>query len=261
MNKKTTIGVIYCGFGNIENTKQSIPTWLKAREEKLADVEWIIAGVSVPFKEYKDTVFANDESTTEYLKTLPLDYLVTEPKFVSEAEARNKALFYLLEQGCDFIFLADNDEMFTLDNIRDIAKFIARDNLTTWFSFSYKNYVFDNSHYLLNPFTPPRAFRVNLSDYKLSCFYHDNEVYYTYKITSKYKDFKELSNRIIPQNIAFIKHYTWPNNERGRLKTEYQTTRWGDLCSFKWNYDTNKLEFNENYYKNFNQPLPSVLKD
>jgi len=174
----TKVGVLYCGFGNIEYVKESIPIWLQAREQKLNDTEWIIAAVSVPFKEYEGTEFAKDLEATDYLKTLPLDYLVTEPKFVSEAEARSRALFYLLEQGCDWIWISDSDEMVTLNNIFNIAKFIARDNLTTWFSFSYKNYVFDNSQYLKEPFTPPRAFRVKSGNYILNRFRHDNGTVY-----------------------------------------------------------------------------------
>jgi len=256
------IGLIYCGFGNIEYVKESIPVWLKAREQKTGGNTWIISAVSVPFKEYKDTEFANDECATEYLKTLPLDYLVTEPKFVSEAEARNKALFYLLEQGCDWVFLADSDEFYTLDNISNIARFIARDSLTAWFSFSYKNYIFDNHKYLATPFTPPRAFRVSSGVYKMGFFYHDNEPYYEHKVTGEQKDFKEFSNRNIPPTISLVAHHTWPSDERGKLKQRYQAQRWGQqYCSFRWNEAENKLEFNPDYYNMVGKPIPEVLSD
>lgn len=259
--KNMTIGVLYCGFGNIEYVQQSMPVWLQTRDQKIGGHQWVISAVSVPFKEYKDTSFANDECATEYLKTLPLDYLVTEPKFVSEAEARNKALFYLLEQGCDWVWLADSDEMITLDNIINLALFIERDTLTTWFSFSYKNYVFNENTYLEDPFCPPRAFKVNSGSYILTAFYHDNEVYYT-DINRGTKDFKMLGSRNIPKNTCFIKHLTWLSDERSRLKTEYQSLRWkSENCSYRWNYQENKLEFNPEYFQKFNKTLPKVLTD
>jgi hypothetical protein len=256
------IGVIYVGFGNIEYVKESIPIWLKAREQKTGGNTWIISAVSVPFAEYKDTQFANDECATEYLKTLPLDYLVTEPKFVSEAEARNKALFYLLEQGCDWVVLADSDEFYTLDNISNIARFIARDSLTTWFSFSYKNYIFTENQYLAEPFCPPRAFRVKSGGYILDSFYFDNEVRYRGIITRDLKDFKEMSNRNVFKTVANIVHKTWPSNSRGKDKVLYQQKHFGpQYCSFRWNEAENKLEFNPDYYNMVGKPIPEVLTD
>jgi hypothetical protein len=255
------IGVIYVGFGNIEYVKESIPVWLKARDQKTGGNTWVISAVSVPFKEYKDTQFANDVSATEYLKTLPLDYLVTEPKFVSEAEARNKALFYLLEQGCDWIYLADSDEGFTLDNIFNIARFIARDSLTTWFSFSYKNYIFTKNQYLVEPFCPPRAFRVKSGGYKLNSFRHDNETVYHGVITRGIKDFTQFSSKNIPQSVAWIRHSSWMNKD-GKHKVAYQSQRWGQqYCSFRWNEAENKLEFNPDYYNMVGKPIPELLTD
>lgn len=257
-----TIGVIYCGFGNIEYVQQSIPIWLQTREQKTGGNKWVIAAVSVPFKEYEDTQFANDECATEYLKTLPLDYLVTQPKFVSEAEARNKALFYLLEQGCDWAILADSDEFFTIKDIKNIANFIVRDSLTTWFSFSYKNYIFDDFHFLADPFTPPRAFRVKSGGYKLNSFRHDNETVYHGIITRDIKYFEQFSSRNIPPTVAFVKHLTWPDSERGRLKCEYQSKRWTpQYCSYRWNYETGHLEFNPDYFTMVGKPIPEVLTD
>lgn len=256
------IGLIYVGFGNIEYVEKTIPVWLQARDEKVGGNEWVISTVSVPFKEYKDTQFANDEAATEYLKTLPLDYLVTEPKFVSEADARNKALFYLLEQGCDWAILADSDEFFAIKDIENIAKFIARDSLTTWFSFSYKNYVFSDSTYLPDPFTPPRAFRVKSGSYRLKAFYHDNEPHYHGTITRDIKDFKQFSSKVIPKTVANIIHKTWPSDCRGKSKALYQSQRWGvNFCSFRWNEKENKLEFNPDYYAMVNKPIPQLLSD
>lgn len=260
--KKNKIGVIYCAFGDLDYAKKSLPAWLNARDTNLSDNQWVITAVSVPFKGYEDSPFSKDFSTTEWLKTQPLDYLVTEPLFMEEKDARNKALFYLLEQGCDWIYLADSDEFFSRQDIFNIARFISKDALTTWFSFSYKNYVFNENTYLEEPFAPPRAFKVDAGSYKLAAFYHDNEVYYNGKITRDTKDFKSFSNRNVPKTVSWVTHMTWMSNDRGRNKQNYQSSRWGSkFCSFIWNEKEQKLEFNPEYYAMVDKPIPNLLSD
>ena len=63
---------------------------------------------------------------------------------------------------------------------------------------------------------------------------------------------------IIGQNVAWIRHYTWLNNERSKKKVEYQKAR-GWTCSYEWDYNENKLKFNAEYYKKEKLPFPHVF--
>jgi len=254
------IGILYCGFNSREHVEHTISPWVKARDEKLLGDEWVVAAISVPFKEYENTKFNADDGTGDYLSTQSLDYLIREPKFISETDARNLALRKLLDSKCELIVLADADEYFTLEQIKNLVEFIKKDKLTTWFKFSYKNYIFDEKTYLVEPFQPPRAFWVTSGGYRLNNFRHDNEVLYHGIITRDIKDFEYFSRKIIPQNVAWIKHLTWINNEKTKAKSEYQLTRWGSsLCSYKWCDRKNSLVFNLEYFTRFNKPIPEVI--
>jgi len=256
------IGIIYCAFNCEEYVKDSIRPLILAREQKLSGHEWVIAGINVCFKEYKETKYNVDDSTGDYLATQNLDYLIREPQYISEAEARTLALRKLLDDKCELIFLIDGDELFQINDLQNITKFIEEDKFSAWYKFSYKNYLFDSSTYLKLPFQPPRAFRVQYNGYRLNNFRHDNEVVYHGIITRDIKDFESFPSKIIPPNISWIVHKTWISCEKTKSKVEYQRGRWGgSLCSYKWDETNNKLVFNPQYFARFGKPIPELIKE
>ena len=64
----------------------------------------------------------------------------------------------------------------------------------------------------------------------------------------------------VPENLTFIKHYSWLSNERSRLKIEYHQKHFG-ACSFIWNYNQNKIEINYPYYNMTGYSKPILQKD
>lgn len=263
------IGVIYCGFNMEEYIDDSLSPWVQAREERLGDNEWVISCVSVPFKEYRDMETKEDgtrDILRDYYNTFKIDSLITEPDFATEAEIRDRALQFLLKSGCEIIWLADADEFITTQQINDICDYVTLNKWISWFSISYKNYVFDNSTYLELPFTPPRIFRVTTNGYKIKEIYHDNDCLYTGQITGlgelKIVDvsYKLLPTKVIPQSTAWIRHMSWVSNEKSKLKCEYQEKHFGKgICGFKW--EDNQLKFNEEYYKKYGLVLPKICKE
>lgn len=245
------VGVIYCGYNNLELTKQSLPTWIEASKKN----NFIIAAVSVPFYEYKNIPIKND-GTTEYIKQASRDNLIDvcfdNPKFQKEADARNLCLFYLLSKDCDYIFLADSDELYTIKEIEQILNYVNNNKDIECFEIQFKNYIFDGKQWI-DGFHPYRIFKKDCYG-GLKYFYWDNDAKYADGRTQH--DVKRI---VIPKEVAFVKHMTWLH-ENGKEKYEYQMKHFG-LCSYKWNYQRKKLEFNEDYYKNKNEKIPIINFD
>jgi hypothetical protein len=263
-------GIIYCCYGNPEYIEDCLKPWLEAKKQ----FNIKIAAVHGQFKEYHD--FGIDDRDIDTQKELlnrlekkDLDFLYiqneynNEKIYQTESEIRDKGLQWLLKQDCDFIFLLDNDEFYTIQQIENIINYINRgdNSFINWFSIPFKNYIFDGKSYTKG-FTPPRIFRVKpYGDLalKLDSFYWDNDI--RFKIGDKFLDYKKLANLNIPENLlgGGIKHLTWLHSN-GKGKVEYQLKHFGH-CSYKWNNIENKLEFDPDFYKKYNIPLSVVYKD
>jgi hypothetical protein len=117
---------------------------------------YFVSAVSVPFKEYKDIDELEDNSTNilrELVNQGRLQYLVDEPKYILELEARNLALENLVKHNVDYIWLVDSDEFYTEKDIQKIEDYVESSNKNL-FKISLKNHVFDKEHYIEEPFQP-----------------------------------------------------------------------------------------------------------
>jgi hypothetical protein len=261
-----TIGVIYCGYNTEEYVDQSIQPWINARENRLGGDEFVICAVSVPFEEYKDDPFK--DSTTDALKdyynNFKIDQLITEPKYVKEHVARDAALQWLLTKGVEIVCMVDSDEIFTESQISDIFNKVHLDRFTSWFSIQYRNFVFDKETYLIEPFTPPRIFRVNTNGYTLTKFFWDNDLQYSmHHYENSRLAHKEISYRELPHKLIRntpVNHYTWMNNPSGKRKCAYQLKHFSGVCGYKWDENNNCLVFNEEYYAKIGQKIPITMK-
>lgn len=256
------IGVLYTAFNDKNFLEKNLIPWIEIRKNKLNNHEFIISVVSVPFEEYKEIIDDKDDGTIDllkiYLKEGKIDYLIDSPKFVKEHIARNSALQKLLEQNIDYLWIVDNDEEYNQKNIESIINYVIFNKFVKWFSISFKNYVFDNNTYLIEPFTPPRIF-ANDKNQKILCFYFDNDILYNnndHKIS--YKNFISLN---IPKQIAWVKHFSWISNEKSKNKVKYQEKHFAPTgCSFKWN-EQKGLVWNEDYFKAIGQSIPLINQD
>lgn len=183
--------------------------------------------------------------------------------YATEAQSRGYACSILMQNKCDLIWMLDlSDEYYTTQQIDKIIEFVKSEPFTTWFRLSFKNYVFDKKTYLSQPFTPPRIWRTNIGGYKLSDCVYDNDFVYLNSIGAQISD-KQLSNYIIPRGVAWIKHYSWLSDERGKLKVKYQASHFshGAGCSYSWNEKENRLDWNKEYFKKVGEVIPKIEKD
>jgi hypothetical protein len=262
------IGILACLFNCAANLESVLRPWfdLKLRGP---GVELKIAAVSGMFKEYAELGYEQDALDIETARELlrhekyPFDYLslINNPhsitdksqlRFFSEAETRDFALRYLLAEKVDLLWLLDGDEIYEEAQIESIISYIRKNEPADWYSINFKNYIFDGKVWI-DGFHPPRVFRTDRGQ-GIRKFYSDNVILYCDGRRSV-----ELMGLIIPEEIAHIKHLTWLDTD-GRKKYEYQMRHFGE-CSYVWNYKENKLEFNEEYYKKYEQQLPRLNYD
>ena len=248
-------GIIYCAYGTLDLTPASLSPWLAAKASRLGGHDYVLAAVSCPFSGFPD---AKDDGTVEYLQKAlsggQIDHLVTSPTPIPETEARGRALRWLVDNGADILIQWDSDEIPTGKDISSILGFIEKNPLIPFFKFSLRNAVFDGETFLKEPFTPARAHRVRAGSYVADSFWDDNNVLYRGTVTRDFKRDIDFPCKIVPPSIAYPLHLSWLDNERSRKKCEYQEARsW--KCSFRWNYETNHLEWNSDL------PIPETETD
>lgn len=261
-----SIGIIYVGFQCEDLIQKSLTPWINARSARLGGVDWKIAAVSVPFEGFNH----GDEPMDQTHKILldhatysEIDYLTIDSKPMKETEARGVALHALVTKfQVDILWMVDADEDYSLADIHAILTFVKVNPWVAWFRVSLKNMVFTERQYLREPFTPPRIHRVYLPGLRASGFWDDNNVYYKggwdhSEAIQRDIDFASLT---IPENVAWITHFTWLSDDRSRRKVEYQLSR-GWCPSFKWDYVANRLEWNPEYYARHGLPFPPELDD
>jgi hypothetical protein len=226
--------------------------------------ECIFAASSCKFDQYLNINYLKEDQETSFRLTTQYSDLfeyVYKDGISNDSIVRNKPLEYLLSKGVDYIWLLDEDEFYSKNEIKNIIEYIKSEPFITWFKINFKNYFNDESHWI-DGFCPPRIFKTKSNNLSLSKFYYENDILYIDK-DNKEIDYKNLSHLQIPRQVAHIKHYSWNGNEEFlKNKVKYQLLRYNGICSYIWNEDHKKLELNINdYYNKFNIPLPIINKD
>jgi len=203
-----------------------------------------------PLKSSDNTMKVLDDSFKDGF----LDYYDISNKYLNEHQARNVCLNNVLSEGVDYVWTIGLDEIYSCSEITNILKFVKMNPLITWFKVNYKNYVFDGKTWV-DGFCPPRIFKTSSHGGLKELYYDDDFVY------NDGTDYKAASHLEVPRNLAHIRHMTWLHSN-GKAKVEYQKKRWGEGgCSYSWNYDENKLEFNNNFHEKNRIPLPTLIKE
>jgi hypothetical protein len=234
------IGIIYCAYNTIEYIKDSIAPWLKLKQNYSIS----IAAISAPFEEFPIEDSAPD-GTTDFLKNLYLDkkidFFFEEPKFQKEHVLRDLALQTLLKHGdYDFIWLVDSDEIYLINEIKNILDFLSQNPYVGSYELYFKNYFQNTKTFYCTNFV--RIFNNKING-GIKNFSWDCEVIY--------KDgshFKSLATKIIDKSLCFVSHYTWLSDRRSYSKIKYQKKHFG-ACSFRWNLDSSTIEIDENFFR------------
>ena len=109
-------------------------------------------------------------------------------------------------------------------------------------------------------FCPPRIFKTEVKDFKINRLYWDNDLLYLNKLTKQELSHEQFASVKVPIKLVNPKHMTWLNDLRSKLKIEYQRNHFSSNgCSYKWNDEENRLEFDYDFYKRTGQQVPEVV--
>lgn len=272
------IGLLLCVYEDYDFISECLQPWVEFRRMNDSSINVKIAVTHGQFKEYHELGFEDkDFKTIELLNILKLknniDYLYIqnwdkvfynvlcpenkiEKIYQNEAELRNHGLKWLLEQDIDYFHTIGADEIYTVQQIINIYKKVEQENLCDYFKIHHRNFVFDKNHYV-DDFCPNRIWN-NRRHGGIDKFFFDDDIVFKNGI----KD-RDSACYVIPEKYARISHYTWLSNEKSKNKVKYHEKHFshGAGCSYKWNDQENKLEFNLDYYKKIGQSPPEIFKD
>ena len=248
------IGLLCNFYGFPEYTDRCLEAW-----KQISNIHKVAVS-SYQYSEYVECGWdCEDVDTPIQLLSYHRDFVdyICLGKEANDSFSRNAPLQHLLSHDIDYVWLLDQDEFYSEEDIKNCIEHIEKNPETCTFKVNFKNFVFSKSQYVDN-FNPPRIFKVNLNGQKsLSHFYYENDV--VYNINNQLIDYKNLSMLEIPKDKCFPDHYSWVGSpEFLKAKVKYQLKRYNGICSYEWDEENNKLLFREEFFEKFNQKKPEV---
>ena len=257
------IGLLLTVYNCEKYIKDCLDPWFELKENH----EVVISANSGMFSDYHTLgiPFRNQE-TLKILSEYDIDFLITTKgkNLLGEDESRNLCLNFINKQECDLIWVLDGDECYTKDQILNILKFIEENPDLDRYELNFKNLTIEE-----NLFMDYKHSRIVWAKRHggISHFYFDNQFVY-----NNGTDTTQTSYINIPKNVAYIKHYSWLSDDsRTKDKIAYQRYRYRYgpgrenneeiRCSYSWNSEKNKLEFNRKFYKHFGQEIPCLHEE
>lgn len=251
------IGVLFTCYNCESYVDDCLAPWLKLRDE----YNFVIAASSSMFSDYlKLGISEKNEGTLSKLISKHLDFLVTTSgkNLLDEEANRNLCLDFLKKQDCDLIILLDGDEVYTETQISMIFDVVLSNPEPDGYKVNFKNYTIHKNLFLYE-FCHARIFWTKRHG-GIEKFHFDNEFFY-----ANDRSLKPVVAEIAKE-VAYVNHYSWlQEDSRSRDKILYQNGRYGGhdgtfpverRCSFVWNEEQNRLEFNPEYWKNVISQLP-----
>jgi len=250
------IGLLCNFYGFPEYTARVLAPWKNIPEVKQVAVS------SCKYPEYALAGWDKEDVRTPIqLLTEHRDFIdfLSIAKEGDDSFSRNPPLAYLVGQDVDFVWLLDQDEFYTEQDITNVIEYIATADPVCTYKINFRNFVFSENQYI-EGFNPPRIFRVFVNDTKaLSHFYYENDV--AYRINGKTMDYKQLPMAEVHPSRCAVDHHSWIGSpDFLRAKIKYQLKRYNGMCSYAWDEENNTLKFNEDYYTATNQEVPQVHK-
>ena len=261
---KINIGITCIGYNCKEGLQQVLEPWkrIKANPELAPSIGKLkIAFVHGCFEEtFKlgyplSSTDGTHELMTELIINNELDSTTSFVEPAKEYEMWTKGYEEANgDKDIDLLWMLNTDEVWTVEEINNVLKFIEFNNLVDYFKVNFKNYCIDKNTWV-DDFIVPRIWWVNRQS-GLKRFYQDDLVEY-----NNGKRDSQCSHLVVPQSVAFPKHYSWVGSkEYLKRKLGFQKLRYG-ACSYRWNDSLDILELNEDYYRIIGKSKPILNKD
>jgi hypothetical protein len=242
------IGILLSAYNSEEYIDECLTPWFNLKEQ----YNITICCNRGMFKDYADYGYTSKNKTTlQKLVNFDIDFLIsTGPKSRLDEITSKNTLLRILKNSCDIVWILDSDEFYTEKEIINIIDYLNCTPEYDWYSVNFRNYTFTKNLFL-DGFSPPRIFRTDRNE-GINEFYFDNHINY-----NDGEDFENKNNNTIPRDIAWIKHYTWLNEDsRSKEKIRYHIERFIGGCSFEWDENLDSLKFSESFYNSRNLEIP-----
>jgi hypothetical protein len=242
------IGVLGCFYNCADLLPRVLAPWKELKTAARSDLDIIFVGVNAQFAEYAQMGYPdNDEETRALLHASSvIDHLAIAEGPLTEAQVRQAGLEKLLREGVDLVWLVDGDEVYTLEQIKNILRYVEDTPQYDYYHIHFDNRIFGATRWT-DDFFPPRIVRTNRRG-GIARFTFDNEI--------QWQDGTTLNDcvpGIVPKRVAHVEHHTWRLADAEK-KINYQEKHFG-YSMFRMG--TNGPEFNPEYFKKFNMPLPT----
>jgi hypothetical protein len=256
------IGVIFTIYNCEEYLENCLQPWFDLKSE----YEFVFTVNSGMFKDYRELgIPDNNGPTLKKIIDWEFDFILATKgsNLLDEDTSRNLCLNYLKPMECDLICLVDGDEIYTTDQIRSIMDYIQENPSYDQYGICFKNHTIRKGLFL-NNFIRKSIYWMNRYG-GINKFHFDSEFFY-------YEDNANYTNTTtIPREIAFVEHYSWISDDpRTQCKIQYQNMRYvGPLgnfpenlrCSYIWDKERDKLEFNKDYWTSEGKTQVPMLRE
>jgi len=257
------IGISSIGYESKELLEKCFNAWNEIKNNKSLCPE--ITDIKICFGHgcFEETYklgfpLYSTDGTVELAKEMKLkgkiDELIIYDEPQKEFQMWTNNLIKLKEHNIDLLIMVNVDEIWDIEEIKNLIKFIKRNELVDYFKVNFKNYCVNYKTWV-DDFIVPRAWFVNKNS-GLKRFYQDDLVEYNNE-----KRDVSASFLIVPRALIFPKHYSWVgSNEYLQRKLNFQVLRYG-RCSYSWDDKNNCLQLNELFYKQYGLPKPTLNYD
>jgi len=254
------IGISSIGYESKELLSKCFVPWNEIRQNKQIIPE--ITDLKICFSHgcFEEThalgfpMYSTD-GTIELAKNLKLngqiDELIIYDTPQKENEMWTNNFLKLKESDIDLLIMVNVDEIWEIEEIKKLIKFVQDNTLVTYFKVNFKNYCIDYNTWV-DDFIVPRVWFVNKNN-GLKRFYKEELVEYN----NGQRDVN-CSNLTVPNILVFPKHYSWVGTkEYLQRKLNFQALRFGS-CSYTWDEVNDKLQLNDDFYSKFNIKKPKL---
>jgi hypothetical protein len=257
------IGVSCIGYESKDLLEKCLSPWNQVKTDKSLIPE--IESLKICFSHgcFEEThqlgfpIYSTDkthELSKEMQERSIIDDLIIYDTPQKEYEMWTNNFTALKKHDIDLLIMVNVDEIWDINEIKNMIKYVKNNDLVYYFKVNFKNYCIDYSTWVDN-FIVPRIWFTK-KEPKLKSFYKDDLV--------DFEDGSQDVNRsflTIPKNLIFPKHYSWVGSEDYlKRKLNFQSLRYG-TCSYSWDRTNNKLQLNDEFYNKFNMQKPSLNKD
>lgn len=257
------IGISSIGYDSKELVEKCFLSWNELKKDKTIIPE--IEDVKICFGHgcFEETynlgfpIYSTD-GTLELIKEQKelgvIDDLLIYDTPQKEYQMWTNNFLELKKYDIDLLIMVNVDEIWDLNEIKKMIRYIKNNDLVYYFKVNFKNYCIDYQTWV-DDFIVPRIWFTKKNP-KLKSFYKDDLV----DFDDGSKDINR-SHLTIPKNLIFPKHYSWVGSkEYLKRKLNFQSLRYG-TCSYAWDENNNKLKLNEDFYLKYNLPKPKLNKD